>query len=209
LRDQLIAEIHKLSDSESLTLWAHRRLSAKNTLTSEAAPAVEATYQAILAQSHSAIEVVEPQPFSEHSGLKPELTANNPADVVSETVQNEPNSEPASARNETTFPIQRASADAARPIWRSSRAGPVWSARAFLAMPIIFNLRKPDRSGAKSATNSLCRCAANIIKNFIAMVTNLPGEPICRSRRFQWRASFGQYRFKAAATPDGFQRPSI
>jgi hypothetical protein len=81
LRDQLIAEIHKLSDSESLTLWAHRRLSAKNTLTSEAAPAVEATYQAILAQSHSAIEVVEPQPFSEHSGLKPELTANNPADV--------------------------------------------------------------------------------------------------------------------------------
>jgi hypothetical protein len=41
LREQLIAEIHALSDGESLALWAHRRLRAKDTLVTEDARAVE------------------------------------------------------------------------------------------------------------------------------------------------------------------------
>jgi hypothetical protein len=48
LRDQLVAEIHDLSEAEDLALWAHRRLPAKNTLTSDDARVVEAAYQAIL-----------------------------------------------------------------------------------------------------------------------------------------------------------------
>jgi hypothetical protein len=48
LRDQLVAEIHDLSEAEDLALWAHRRLPAKNTLTPDDARAVEAAYQAVL-----------------------------------------------------------------------------------------------------------------------------------------------------------------
>src|SRR4051794_34826797 len=48
LRDQLIAEIHQLNDGESLAVWAHRHLAAKNTLTNEDARSVEATYQQVL-----------------------------------------------------------------------------------------------------------------------------------------------------------------
>jgi hypothetical protein len=54
LRDQLMAEIHDLEESdEGLALWAHRRLPAKNSLTADDAQAVEAAYQAKLdATSH-------------------------------------------------------------------------------------------------------------------------------------------------------------
>jgi hypothetical protein len=48
LRDQLIAEVADLTDGDDLALWAHRRLSAKNTLAADDARAVEAAYQKIL-----------------------------------------------------------------------------------------------------------------------------------------------------------------
>jgi hypothetical protein len=51
LRDQLIDEIQQLKDPDNLALWAHRRLPAKNTLTTADARAVEAAYQEVLVQS--------------------------------------------------------------------------------------------------------------------------------------------------------------
>jgi ERF superfamily len=45
LRDQLISEIQNLKDADDLALWAYRRLSAKNTLTTDDARAVESSYQ--------------------------------------------------------------------------------------------------------------------------------------------------------------------
>lgn len=48
LRDQLIQEINDLKDGDDLALWAHRRIAAKNTLTSDDAGAVEAAYQTLL-----------------------------------------------------------------------------------------------------------------------------------------------------------------
>jgi hypothetical protein len=48
LRDQLVAEINALPDGDALALWAHRRLSAKNTLTAADARAVEASCQVLL-----------------------------------------------------------------------------------------------------------------------------------------------------------------
>jgi len=48
LRNQLIAEINGLKDGEQLALWAHRRLPAKNTLTTADAGAVENAYRAVL-----------------------------------------------------------------------------------------------------------------------------------------------------------------
>jgi hypothetical protein len=44
----LIAEIHQLNDSESLAVWAHRHLAAKNTLAAEDAGSVETAYQQVL-----------------------------------------------------------------------------------------------------------------------------------------------------------------
>ena len=51
LRDQLIAEIAKLTDGDELAFWAHRRLPAKNTLATEDAIAVEIAYEHLLSPS--------------------------------------------------------------------------------------------------------------------------------------------------------------
>jgi len=48
LRDQLIAEIQSLKNGEEMALWAHKRLPAKNTLTTDDARAVETACQAVL-----------------------------------------------------------------------------------------------------------------------------------------------------------------
>jgi hypothetical protein len=48
LRDQLITEINELKDGEAIALWAHCRLPAKNTLTTDDARAVEAACQLVL-----------------------------------------------------------------------------------------------------------------------------------------------------------------
>jgi hypothetical protein len=92
LRDQLIAEIHELNEGESLALWAHRRLSAKNTLIHEDARAVEGAYQAILMRSQPEAAA---QPFSpQDSNLKAgEATFST--------------SVPDQASNEVSFPIRK------------------------------------------------------------------------------------------------------
>jgi hypothetical protein len=48
LRNELIAEMTNLKDGDELALWAHRRLPAKNTLTTEDARIVEAASENIL-----------------------------------------------------------------------------------------------------------------------------------------------------------------
>jgi hypothetical protein len=48
LRDVLVTELMALKDSDALTLWAQRRLPAKNTLTVDDARIVEATYRSIM-----------------------------------------------------------------------------------------------------------------------------------------------------------------
>jgi hypothetical protein len=48
LREELIAEMTDLKDGDELALWAYRRLSAKNTLTTDDARIVEAASQRIL-----------------------------------------------------------------------------------------------------------------------------------------------------------------
>jgi ERF superfamily len=60
LRDQLIAEIAHLTDDDDLALWAHRRLSAKNTLKAGDARAVEAAYQKILNLSGEQLDALSP-----------------------------------------------------------------------------------------------------------------------------------------------------
>ena len=70
LRDQLISEIQNLKDGDALALWAHRRLPAKNTLTSEDARIVEVAYQGVLdaAKLHAADEteqVPNGEPFGQ------------------------------------------------------------------------------------------------------------------------------------------------
>lgn len=48
LRNQLLKEINDLKDGDDLALWAHRRMTAKNTLKPDDALAVEAAYCALL-----------------------------------------------------------------------------------------------------------------------------------------------------------------
>jgi hypothetical protein len=65
LRDQLIAEINGLKDGDDLALWAHRRLPAKNTLTTGDAIAVENAYRALLdASGRDALDNL-PEPGSD------------------------------------------------------------------------------------------------------------------------------------------------
>jgi hypothetical protein len=48
LRDELIKEINGTKNPDGLALWAHRRLTAKNTLTADDARAVESAYLDVL-----------------------------------------------------------------------------------------------------------------------------------------------------------------
>ncbi len=48
LRDELLVELKSLENGDDLALWAHRRLSAKNTLIEEDSRIVERAYQGIL-----------------------------------------------------------------------------------------------------------------------------------------------------------------
>lgn len=48
LRDQLLKEINGLTDGDDLALWAHRRIAAKNSLTSADAQVIEVAYRALL-----------------------------------------------------------------------------------------------------------------------------------------------------------------
>jgi hypothetical protein len=68
LRDQLIAEIHDLKDGDDLALWAHRRLSAKNTLSTEDARAVEIAYEHLLSRPKNPPE----------EALSPSTVSNQP-----------------------------------------------------------------------------------------------------------------------------------
>ena len=52
LRKQLITEIRLLTDDDAMAAWAHKRLSAKNTLTAVDAKVVEAAYEALLKDPH-------------------------------------------------------------------------------------------------------------------------------------------------------------
>jgi hypothetical protein len=56
VRDQLVAEIRILKGGDDVALWAHRRLPAKNTLTTNDARAVEAAYQAVLDATNREVE---------------------------------------------------------------------------------------------------------------------------------------------------------
>jgi hypothetical protein len=112
LRDRLIAEINELKDGDSLAVWAQRRLRAKNTLTSEDAGAVERAYEAVLTKTQSE-PIVHPLSPKEDSSLRAGVAANNPKNVTPTAPENEHTSsmtehdQPASTKNEVTFPIQK------------------------------------------------------------------------------------------------------
>jgi hypothetical protein len=96
LRDRLIAEIHELKDGESLAVWAHRRLPAKNTLMADDAGAVEGAYEALLTRSQSAVEALERTLLPEDSILqRNEHTSTMAPDQHADT------------NNEAMFPIQK------------------------------------------------------------------------------------------------------
>jgi hypothetical protein len=76
LRDQLIAEIYEHKDGDDLALWAHRRLPAKNTLTTDDSRAVEAAYEAVLNRQDKQSPQEEQPLLSDGTNLEAELTPN-------------------------------------------------------------------------------------------------------------------------------------
>jgi hypothetical protein len=88
LRDQLLAEIAGLNRSDDLALWAHRRLSAKNTLTTEDARAIEAAYRKQLDIS-SADEAALVHPTQDGRYAGPETSADVSVNPLLTQTQNE------------------------------------------------------------------------------------------------------------------------
>jgi hypothetical protein len=199
LRDQLIAEIHELNNGDSLALWAHRRLSAKNTLMTEDARAVERAYQVVLMRTQSPLETAEPLP--------PESSAPTANELKSSTTTPD---QPASASSEVVFPIQKS-------IRKRSKAH-----LAFVAsQPCLVCQRSPSdahhlrfaqsrslgRKVSDEFTVPLCREHHQDLHrhgNEVAWWANLQIIPLPVASEL-WT----QHRFKAAATPDGLQRPSL
>jgi len=117
LRDQLIAEIHDLKDGDELARWAHRRLSAKNTLTTDDARAVEVAYEAVLNPSDRPSRR-EPDDLSREVTDVAEVTTNHlqavspppeneattPAAIGSPTTRDQPTEN----KPRLTFPLTKA-----------------------------------------------------------------------------------------------------
>jgi hypothetical protein len=199
LRDQLIAEIHALNDGDELALWAHRRLPAKNTLISEGARAVEIAYQAVLLRSQSPLETMEP--------LSPEGSAVTADESSSSTT---PPDQPAAVSNEVSFPIQKS-------IRKRNKA----HLRFVASQPCLVCQRAPcdahhlkfaqarslGRKVSDEFTVPLCREHHQELHrhgNELAWWANLQITPLPVASEL-WK----HHCFKAAATPDGFQRASI
>jgi hypothetical protein len=197
LRDQLIAEIHALSDGESLALWAHRRLAAKNTLTSDDAHAVERAYQAVLTRS-------QPQSVGMESS-SPENADLAPNEPTSSTPDQTP-----STTSEVSFPIQKS-------IRKRNKA----HLRFVASQPCLVCQRIPcdahhlkfaqarslGRKVSDEFTVPLCREHHQELHrhgNELAWWANLQITPLPVASEL-WK----HHCFKAAATPDGFQRASI
>jgi hypothetical protein len=199
LRDQLITEIQALSDGESLALWAHRRLAAKNTLISEDARVVETAYQTVLTRLQSPQEMIEP--------LSPESSSLKADEATFSTSAPD---QPPSATNEVSFPIQKS-------IRKRNKAH-----LAFVAsQPCLVCQRTPcdahhlkfaqprslGRKVSDEFTVPLCREHHQELHrhgNELAWWANLQIIPLPVASEL-WT----QHRFKAAATPDGFQDASI
>jgi len=115
LRDQLIAEIAHLTDGDELALWAHRRLPAKNTLSTEDARAVETAYEHLLSPAKKALAEtlspsnVPPQPLPDV--LNSVLTLNQAKISTSQNESASPVGQTAvddqltSNKTEVTFPL--------------------------------------------------------------------------------------------------------
>jgi ERF superfamily len=75
LRDQLLAQLNDIDSSDALTIWAHRNLTAKNSLIPADAQQVENAFQSKLAKLTTAIENDGPLP----SLLIPSSSTTEPA----------------------------------------------------------------------------------------------------------------------------------
>jgi hypothetical protein len=195
LRDQLIAEIHHLNDGESLALWAHRRLPAKNTLISEDARAVEVAYETLLTRSQSALETAEP------------ISPRDSNEAKSSTTSHDQHS---SANNEVTFPIPKS-------IRKRNKAH-----LAFVAsQPCLVCQRTPcdahhlkfaqprslGRKVSDEFTVPLCREHHQELHrhgNELAWWANLQITPLPVASEL-WH----QHGFMTASPPDGVQRSSL
>jgi hypothetical protein len=94
LRDELIAEIANLTDGDELALWAHRRLSAKNTLSTEDARAVEIAYEHLLSRPKNPPEealspsTVSAQPLTDDLNRDDSVLTSNCLQAKISTPQN-------------------------------------------------------------------------------------------------------------------------
>ena len=162
LRDQLIAEINELKDSDALAIWAHRHLAAKNTLTTEDAGSVEAVYQGVL-------ERLDLGPIAEVA-----------ASVLAESKLGQ-TSEPLEVQ--LVKPISKAVRKRDKAHLAFVSAQPCLVCKRSPCDAHHSNLPSRERWDARSATSSPYRCAERIIKNSITTATKLHGGPIYRSHR--------------------------
>jgi hypothetical protein len=87
LRDILVAELSRLTSTEGLTEWAHRRLPAKNTLQVEDAQTVERAFQASLDGRPSGQTHDRPAPGPRMAQIGGEEGAFEPDDLTEATPQ--------------------------------------------------------------------------------------------------------------------------
>jgi hypothetical protein len=191
LRDQLIAEIHALSDGESLALWAHRRLPAKNTLISEDARVVENAYQTVLMRSQSPLEPTDPL----SSGGSSLTTAAD---------------QPLSIRSEAVFPIQKSIRKRNKAHLAFVASQPCLVCRRTPCDAHHLKFAQPRSLGRKVSdefTVPLCRQHHQELHrhgNELAWWANLQITPLPIASEL-WTEQL----FKTAATAEGLQRRSI
>jgi hypothetical protein len=78
LRELLLAEIRTLKDGDDLALWAHRRLTSKNTLIANDARVVEVAYQSLLETCAGSNHSLARTTSSEQTASDPHIEPSDP-----------------------------------------------------------------------------------------------------------------------------------
>jgi hypothetical protein len=183
IRDQMVGEIAELKRGEDLALWAHRRLTTKNSLTADDPTLLRLLIKACWRSPWERSWQISPETTKALCARSrgPALSLKRPWRILLSACPN--------------LRLRRGTKPAAsetKLIWRSSLPSLAWSADEHYAMHIILNLPNRGPSGEKSATNLLFLSAVTITGICIATATNLHGGQIIKSVPLRQQRTSGQ-----------------
>jgi hypothetical protein len=170
LRDRLATELEAIASAEEAAIWAHRALGAKGTLVAVDAKHIEDCFQRKLAEFEST------DMSDRRRKRRPRKSVRPSEQRIDKSELSHPEPRRIRDRERLRFVMKQ-------PCLICGRPPP--------QIHTIFALPNVGHWGARSATNSRCRCAGAITAKFTAAATRRHGGPQAASMRAPLHANCG------------------